>query len=73
MSPAPGRRWRPRCAPAFRRFAHVSTDEVYGSIEQGAWTEDRPLRPHSPYAGPTTRDKGIVSMKVRRARWPVSP
>lgn len=32
------------------RFVHVSTDEVYGSIEQGAWTEDRPLDPSSPYS-----------------------
>jgi dTDP-glucose 4,6-dehydratase len=32
------------------RFVHVSTDEVYGSIETGSWTEDRPLAPRSPYA-----------------------
>ena len=29
---------------------HVSTDEVYGSIESGSWTEDHPLLPNSPYA-----------------------
>jgi dTDP-glucose 4,6-dehydratase len=32
------------------RFVHVSTDEVYGSIESGSWSEDRPLEPNSPYA-----------------------
>jgi dTDP-glucose 4,6-dehydratase len=32
------------------RFLHVSTDEVYGSIETGSWTEDWPLAPRSPYA-----------------------
>ncbi|MCT2587646.1 dTDP-glucose 4,6-dehydratase [Actinophytocola gossypii] len=32
------------------RFVHVSTDEVYGSIESGSWTEDRPLEPNSPYS-----------------------
>ncbi len=32
------------------RFVHVSTDEVYGSIEQGSWTEDYPLAPNSPYS-----------------------
>ncbi|MGW1075599.1 dTDP-glucose 4,6-dehydratase [Streptomyces sp. NPDC002537] len=32
------------------RFLHVSTDEVYGSIAEGSWTEDRPLLPNSPYA-----------------------
>jgi len=32
------------------RFVHVSTDEVYGSIAEGSWTEDRPLEPNSPYS-----------------------
>ena len=32
------------------RFVHVSTDEVYGSIDQGEWDEDEPLLPNSPYA-----------------------
>ena len=32
------------------RFAHVSTDEVYGSIDAGSWTEDAPLLPNSPYS-----------------------
>ncbi|MEU6862256.1 dTDP-glucose 4,6-dehydratase [Streptomyces sp. NPDC046876] len=32
------------------RFVHVSTDEVYGSIETGSWTEEWPLEPNSPYA-----------------------
>lgn len=32
------------------RFLQVSTDEVYGSIEEGTWTEDWPLQPNSPYS-----------------------
>ncbi|MFI5842872.1 dTDP-glucose 4,6-dehydratase [Catenuloplanes sp. NPDC051500] len=32
------------------RFVHVSTDEVYGSIETGSWREDFPLAPNSPYS-----------------------
>jgi len=32
------------------RFVHVSTDEVYGSIDQGAWREDHLLAPNSPYS-----------------------
>jgi dTDP-glucose 4,6-dehydratase len=32
------------------RFVHVSTDEVYGSIEIGAWTEQQPVAPRSPYS-----------------------
>jgi dTDP-glucose 4,6-dehydratase len=32
------------------KVVHVSTDEVYGSIAAGSWTEDSPLDPNSPYA-----------------------
>lgn len=28
----------------------VSTDEVYGSVASGSWTEQAPLQPNSPYA-----------------------
>ena len=31
-------------------FVQVSTDEVYGSIAAGAWTEQSPVAPNSPYA-----------------------
>jgi dTDP-glucose 4,6-dehydratase len=36
------------------RFVQVSTDEVYGSIEEGSFTEDSPLRPSSPYSATKT-------------------
>jgi dTDP-glucose 4,6-dehydratase len=32
------------------RMLHVSTDEVYGSIRQGLFTENSPISPNSPYA-----------------------
>jgi len=32
------------------RYVQVSTDEVYGSIESGSFTESSPLRPSSPYS-----------------------
>ncbi|MGI9577492.1 MAG: dTDP-glucose 4,6-dehydratase [Microthrixaceae bacterium] len=32
------------------RFLHISTDEVYGSIEQGSFTESDTLSPRSPYS-----------------------
>ncbi|MER7457836.1 dTDP-glucose 4,6-dehydratase [Micromonospora sp. NPDC126480] len=32
------------------RFVHVSTDEVYGSIDHGAWPPSAPLDPSSPYS-----------------------
>jgi len=37
-------------AAGIGRFVHVSTDEVYGSIEQGSWSETWPVAPNSPYA-----------------------
>ena len=37
-------------AHEIERFVHVSTDEVYGSIEQGSWDEEQPLLPNSPYS-----------------------
>jgi dTDP-glucose 4,6-dehydratase len=32
------------------RYVQVSTDEVYGSIEEGTFTEQSPLAPSSPYS-----------------------
>ena len=32
------------------RYVQISTDEVYGSIEEGSFTESSPLRPSSPYS-----------------------
>jgi len=32
------------------RVVHIGTDEVYGSIDSGSWTEDEPLLPNSPYS-----------------------
>jgi dTDP-glucose 4,6-dehydratase len=32
------------------RFLHISTDEVYGSVEHGASRESDPLRPRNPYS-----------------------
>src|SRR5665213_3475408 len=36
------------------RYLQVSTDEVYGSIEEGSFTEDSPLDPSSPYSATKT-------------------
>ena len=33
-----------------KKFVHVSTDEVYGSIDSGSWSEEEPLLPNSPYS-----------------------
>ncbi|HEV3056029.1 MAG TPA: dTDP-glucose 4,6-dehydratase [Solirubrobacteraceae bacterium] len=36
------------------RYVQVSTDEVYGSIESGSFTEESPLQPSSPYSATKT-------------------
>ncbi len=35
---------------AVERFINIITDEVYGEIEEGSFTEDSPLMPNSPYS-----------------------
>jgi dTDP-glucose 4,6-dehydratase len=39
-----------RSAPRLRRFIQISTDEVYGSVPEGASRETDELRPRNPYA-----------------------
>ena len=39
-----------RRASALRRFVQISTDEVYGSVAEGASTERDELRPRNPYS-----------------------
>jgi dTDP-glucose 4,6-dehydratase len=36
------------------RYVQVSTDEVYGSIDEGSFTEQSPLQPSSPYSATKT-------------------
>ncbi|HWO46867.1 MAG TPA: GDP-mannose 4,6-dehydratase, partial [Solirubrobacterales bacterium] len=36
------------------RYVQISTDEVYGSIEEGSFTEQSPLDPSSPYSASKT-------------------
>ncbi|MBI4055713.1 MAG: dTDP-glucose 4,6-dehydratase [Elusimicrobia bacterium] len=43
-----------------QRFIHVSTDEVYGSVEKGTSREEDPLRPNSPYAASKAASDLIV-------------
>src|SRR5205823_5279460 len=43
------------------RYLQVSTDEVYGSIEAGSFTEDSPLAPSSPYSATKTGADLLVS------------
>lgn len=49
-------------AKADFRFLHVSTDEVYGSLEldEPAFTEDTPYRPNSPYSASKASSDHLV-------------
>ncbi|KMS77326.1 dTDP-glucose 4,6-dehydratase [Streptomyces viridochromogenes] len=51
-------------ARGVQRVVHVSTDEVYGAIGEGSWTEESPLLPNSPYAA-----SKAASDLVARAVW----
>ena len=46
------------------RYLQVSTDEVYGSIERGSFTEDSPLRPSSPYSATKAAGDLLVQAHV---------
>lgn len=43
------------------RFIQISTDEVYGSLEKGYFTEETPLAPNSPYSA----SKASADLMVR--------
>ena len=47
------------------RFLQVSTDEVYGSIETGSFTEESALRPSSPYSATKAGADLLVSSYVQ--------
>ena len=46
------------------RVVQIGTDEVYGSIAEGSWTEESPLMPNSPYSAA----KAAAELMVR-AYW----
>ena len=53
------------------RFLQVSTDEVYGSIGQGAFRESDPLNPSSPYAASKAAGDHLVLSYFKTHRMPV--
>ena len=46
------------------RYLQVSTDEVYGSIPEGSFTEESPLDPSSPYSATKAAGDLLVSSHV---------
>lgn len=53
------------------KFIHVSTDEVYGSIEVGSWNEDSPVSPNSPYSASKASSDMIALSYFRTFGLPV--
>src|SRR5574340_33130 len=54
-----------------RRFLQVSTDEVYGSVEQGSFTEEDRLEPRSPYSASKAGGDLLVLSYWTTYRFPV--
>ena len=53
------------------KFVHVSTDEVYGSIETGSWDESQPLEPNSPYSASKASSDLLARAYHRTHKLPV--
>jgi len=53
------------------KFVHVSTDEVYGSISEGSWTEDWPLQPNSPYSASKASSDLVAQAYAKTHKLPV--
>lgn len=53
------------------KFVHVSTDEVYGSIAEGSWTEEWPLQPNSPYSASKASSDLVAQAYAKTHKLPV--
>jgi len=56
-----------------RRFIQVSTDEIYGSIKNGAFDENSPPKPNSPYSASKAAACTRTSCPLRRQICPTVP
>lgn len=53
-----------------KKYIHISTDEVYGSIETGSFTEESPLNPTNPYAASKASSDLLVLSYIKCYRIP---
>lgn len=53
-----------------KKFVHISTDEVYGDIKKGRFTEDSPIRPNSPYAASKAAADLLIRSYIRTYKFP---
>jgi len=55
-----------------KKYIQISTDEVYGSIEEGYFVEDSPLKPNNPYAASKGAGDLLVQSFYNTYRLPVN-
>jgi len=53
-----------------KKFVHISTDEVYGEIEKGKFTEASRLAPNSPYSASKAAGDFFVRAYIRTFNFP---
>ncbi len=53
-----------------RKFIHISSDEVYGEIKKGKFSEDSPLKPNSPYAASKAAADLLIRAYIRTYNFP---
>jgi len=53
-----------------KRFIQISSDEVYGEISKGRFTEDSPLNPNSPYAASKAAADQLIKSYIRTYNLP---
>lgn len=52
------------------KLIHISTDEVYGEIKNGKFSESSPIKPNSPYAASKAAADLLVQAYIRTYRFP---
>lgn len=53
-----------------KKFIQISTDECYGEIKKGSFSEDSPLRPNSPYAASKAAADLLIKSYIRTYNFP---
>ncbi|MCD6093869.1 MAG: dTDP-glucose 4,6-dehydratase [Candidatus Omnitrophica bacterium] len=53
-----------------KKFIHISTDETYGEIKKGRFSEDSPLSPNSPYAASKAAADLLIKAYIRTYKFP---
>lgn len=53
-----------------KKFIHISTDEIYGEIKKGKFTEKSPLAPNSPYSASKAAADLLIRAYIRTYNFP---